>query len=233
MSSGSLQGGSTLERIRDGITIALPKGRLLPEVGGLLERAGLPAPGLDDGLLLVERPGGIRYILARPADVVTYVREGAADLGVTGKDILMEHQSSCYELLDLRVGFCRLAVAGVLPPGMDWPAFLRQKGNRLRVATKHPVATRSYFASQGLEPVVITLSGALELAPQVGLADVIVDLVQTGRTLRLNGLQELAEIAPITARLVANPVSLRFKAEAIAAITGALRAVVRGAGEGG
>ncbi len=218
--------------VPDGITIALPKGRLLPEVAGLLERAGLPAPGLEEGLLLVERPGGFRYILARPSDVVTYVKEGAADLGVTGKDILMENQSACYELLDLRVGFCRLAVAGVLPPGTDWPGFLRQKGNRLRVATKHPAATRAYFASQGLAPVVITLSGALELAPRVGLADVIVDLVQTGRTLRVNGLQELAEIAPITARLVANPVSMRFKAEAIDAIMRVLRAILAEPGQG-
>lgn len=216
----------------DRLTLALPKGRLLEEVGDLLARSGLPAPGLADGLLVEDKPGGLRYILARPSDVVTYVKEGAADLGVTGKDILMENPSGYCELLDLRVGRCRLAVAGALPEGMDWPAFLRHKGNRLRVATKHPVATRAYFAAQGLTPAVITLGGALELAPRVGLADVIVDLVQTGRTLKVNGLRELAEIAPVTARLVANPVSLRFKAPRVEEVLQSLRAALCAGGGG-
>ncbi len=207
------------------LTLALPKGRLLPEISGLLERAGLPVAGMEEeGRLCVDAGGVVRYLLTRPSDVITYVREGAADLGVTGKDILLENPEGCIELLDLQIGVCRLSVAGVLPAGVGWEEFLARKGNRLRVATKHPVATRRYFAGLGLEPVVITLGGALELAPQVGLADVIVDLVQTGRTLQLNGLYELAEIAPVTARLLANPVAFRFKAEAIERLLQGLRA---------
>lgn len=221
------------------LTMALPKGRLSEEVGVIFARAGLPMPEGDDGRLLIDHEGGMRFLTARPSDVVTYVREGAADLGVTGKDILLDRPEGYYELLDLGVGTCRLSVAGVLPPGRDWAGYLAQKGNSLRVATKHPVATRNYFATLGLTPTVIPLSGALELAPQVGLADVIVDLIATGRTLQANGLVEMALIAPITARLVANPVAYRFKATPLERVVTALRAalgmasVSGGAGGGG
>lgn len=214
--------------MNSGLVIALPKGRLLGVVADLLRRAGLPHSGLDDGRLVVEGEG-MRYLVARPADVVVYVREGAADLGITGKDILMEEPEGYYELLDLRTGVCRLSVAGALPRGQTWEDFLVSRGNLLRVATKHPEATKRYFASLGVTPRVITLRGALELAPRVGLADVIVDLVETGRTLKANGLCELAEIEAITARLIANPVSYRFKAEAIKGLLEKLREAVGGA----
>lgn len=208
------------------ITLALPKGRLLEEATALLARAGLPPADLGDGRLLVQPEEGLRYLLARPADVVTYVKEGAADLGVAGKDVLGENPGGYYELLDLGIGRCRLSVAGALPRGVGWEEFLAARGNRLRVATKHPAAARAYFAARGLSATIIPLGGALELAPQVGLADVIVDLVQTGRTLRANGLTELAEIMPVTARLIANPVSLRFQAVEIRRLVAALRAAL-------
>ncbi len=203
--------------------MALPRGRLLEEVRALLAAADLPVPPAGEASLLVEE-GGLRFLLARPADVVVFVREGAADLGVTGRDSLGEDRDGCCELMDLGIGRCRLAVAGRLPEGLDWRGFLAARGNRLRVATKHPEATRRYFASLGLEPVVIRLGGALELAPRVGLADVVVDLVQTGRTLAANGLTELAVIEEVSARLIANPVSLRFRAGEIEAVMGRLRA---------
>ncbi len=212
------------------LTLALPRGRLLEEVRSLLVAAGLPAPPEGEASLLVEE-GGLRFLLARPADVAVFVREGAADLGVTGRDSLREDRDGCCELLDLGVGRCRLSVAGRLPAGMDWPAFLAARGNRLRVATKHPEAARRYFASLGVEPVIIRLGGALELAPRVGLADVIVDLVQTGRTLAANGLAELAVIEEVSARLIANPVSLRFKAGEIEVVMGRLRAARERVGE--
>lgn len=215
------------------LIVAVPKGRLLPEIAAMFSQAGLPVDGLsEEGRLRVRAGDGVEYLLMRPSDVTTYVREGAADLGVTGKDIILENPEGCVELVDMRVGACRLSVAGVLPPGMTWQEFLARKGNRLRIATKHPNASRNYFASLGLEPVIIPLAGALELAPLVGLADVIVDLVQTGRTLRINGLQELAVIAPVTARLIANTVSFRFKMEAIEGLAQALRRVAAGDGPG-
>lgn len=214
------------------LTVALPKGRLAIEVAGLLAGAGFPRADLDDDRLLVEVGDGLRYLLARPGDVVTYVKEGAADLGVTGKDILLENPGGYYELLDLGIGRCVLAVAGRLPAGVGWEEFLARKGNRLRVATKHPNASRDWFAARGVAPAIIPLGGALELAPQVGLADVIVDLVQTGRTLKANGLSQLAEVAQVTARLIANPVSMRFKAQVVERLADGLRRAVA-AGEGG
>lgn len=211
------------------ITVTLPKGRLAEEVSELFVRAGLPPVAAGDGRLLVEAGEGIRYLLSRPGDVVTYVKEGAADLGITGKDMLLENPGGYYELLDLGIGRCRLSVAGAPPAGLGWESFLAARANRVRVATKHPLAARAYFASQGVQAEIIPLGGALELAPQVGLADVIVDLVQTGRTLKANGLKELAQILPVTARLIANPVSLRFKADAVDRLVRGLRAAVGGA----
>lgn len=207
------------------MTIALPKGRMNVEVQGMLRDAGLPAADLYGGRLLVETDG-VRYLLARPSDVVTYVREGVADLGITGKDILMENPGGYYELVDLQVGRCSLAVAGPMPAD-SWPAFLVDRGDRLRVATKHPRASRDFFAGMGVSPAVIGLGGALELAPQVGLTDVIVDLVQTGRTLQANGLEYLEEIAPSTARLIAHPVSLRFRTDQVDSLLAELRRVLK------
>lgn len=214
------------------LTLAVPRGRLLGEARDLLGGAGFPAEAVEEDARLLVDAGELRLLLARPADVVVFVREGAADLGITGRDSLLEDRYGCCELLDLGIGRCRLSVAGRLPEGLDWQGFLAARGSRLRVATKHPEATRQYFASLGLEPVVIRLGGALELAPQVGLADVIVDLVQTGRTLAANGLEELAVIAEVTARLIANPVSLRFKGREIGAFMEKLKGARRAQGVG-
>lgn len=196
----------------DGLTLALPRGRLWGEVRGRLAAAGLP--GLDavdaDRRLLVDAAGGWRYLLARPADVLTYVREGVADAGVTGKDVLLEGADGVYELLDLGVGACRLVVAA--PRAVDWPQTLAERGDRLRIATKYPRAARTHFAQRGIAPHVIRLSGAVELAPQVGLADAIVDLVATGRTLEANGLAVVEPVAPVTARVIANQGSYRWRA---------------------
>lgn len=208
------------------VTLALAKGRLLQEVLDLLRAAGFPVDVVEgDRRLLVDVPeAGLRYLLARPGDVVTYVREGAADLGITGKDVLLESPEGFYELVDLRVGVCRLAVAGPPPPPADWTDYLARRGDRLRVAAKLPAVARHYFAELGVRPRVIPLSGAVELAPLVGLADVILDLVATGRTLRENGLCEYVTVAPVTARLIANPVSFRLKDGALTARAEALRA---------
>jgi len=221
----------TTREDRSLLTLALAKGRLFEEARGLLAGAGLPVADLaEDRRLLIERPeAGLRFLLARPADVATYVREGAADLGMTGKDVLLENPGGLYELLDLRVGPCRLMVAGPMEAG-EWEAFMSRKGDRLRVATKFPRVAREYFTGRGLEPAVIALGGALELAPRVGMADVIVDLVATGGTLRANGLHELAEIAPVTARLIANPVSLRLRSERIEGLVAAVREALRASG---
>jgi ATP phosphoribosyltransferase len=200
----------------DGLTLALPRGRLWGEVRDRLTAAGLPGlEGLDEERrLLVEADGGWRYLLARPADVLTYVREGVADAGVTGKDVLLEGPEGVYELLDLGVGACRLAVAA--PRGVDWPALLADRGDGLRVATKYPRATRAHFALRGVCPRVIKLAGAVELAPQVDLADAIVDLVATGRTLEANGLCVVDVVAPVTSRVIANQASYRWRASDLA-----------------
>jgi ATP phosphoribosyltransferase len=196
----------------DGLTLALPRGRLWEPVRDRLAAAGLPGlSGLDeDRRLMVEAGGGWRYLLARPADVLTYVREGVADAGVTGKDLLLEGADGVYELLDLGIGACRLVVAA--PRGLDWPQRLADRADHLRIATKYPQTARAHFARRGITPHVIKLAGAVELAPQVGLADAIVDLVATGRTLEANDLVEVEEVAAITARVVANQGSYRWRA---------------------
>jgi ATP phosphoribosyltransferase len=195
-----------------GLTLALPRGRLWADVQARLAAAGLPGvAGLaEDRQLLHEAADGWRYLLVRPADVPTFVREGVADAGVTGKDVLIEDGEGLYELCDLGVGRSHLAVAApaAAPP---WPALLAARGASLRVATSYPQATRAHFAARGLQPRVIRLRGSVELAPQVNLADCIVDLVETGRTLAANGLVEVERIGPVTARLVANQQAYRWK----------------------
>lgn len=216
------------------ITLAVPKGRLLPEVAELLEKAGFPGAGElrseEDRRLIIDAPGGeLRYLLARPSDVVTYVREGAADLGLTGKDTLLESEGGVYELLDLHIGFCRLVVAGPQPAKRKWQEALRRPQGHLRVATKYPAAARAYLAGRGIEARIIPLAGAVEVAPLVGMADIIVDLVATGRTLRENGLTEFAEITPITVRLIANTSSLRLKGTALRPLLAGLERSVQDA----
>lgn len=194
------------------LTLALSKGRILEDSAPLLARLGLaPAQGLDDRLLrLPSRDKNVQLLIIRPSDVPTYVEHGAADFGIVGKDVLMEHGSdSLYEPLDLGLAKCRLSVAA--PKNREpLPAFQRP-----RVATKYPEITRRHFAAKGQQVEIIKLYGSMELAPLVGLADCIVDLINTGSTLRANGLVETETIAAISARLVVNKASMKTKHAAV------------------
>ncbi|WP_134704494.1 ATP phosphoribosyltransferase [Ammoniphilus sp. YIM 78166] len=187
------------------LTVAMPKGRIFEEAVELLREAGLPIPPeFEDSrkLIIPVEEINIDFILAKPTDVPTYVEYGVADIGVVGKDVLLEEERDVYELLDLKISHCRLSVAG-LP---DW-----KPTDAPRVATKYPKVASRYFREQGAQVEVIKLNGSIELAPLIGLADRIVDIVSTGRTLKENGLVELEEMMPITTRLIANRVSYRMK----------------------
>ena len=193
------------------INVALPKGRLGEKAYAVLERAGYPCPAMkeDNRRLTFENEAlGIRYFLVKPSDVAIYVERGAADIGICGKDILLEYQPDVYEMLDLGMGKCRMCVAG--------PKDFRDDPARtLRVATKFPTIARSYYSAKSREIELIHLNGSIELAPLVGLSDVIVDIVETGKTLYENGLAPLVDIVPISARLIANKSSFKFKGEAL------------------
>ncbi|WCK56899.1 ATP phosphoribosyltransferase [Aneurinibacillus sp. Ricciae_BoGa-3] len=192
------------------LIIAMPKGRIFEEAADLLRRAGVPLPPeFDDSRkLIVPVPeANMDFILAKPTDVPTYVEYGVADIGVVGKDVLLEEDRDVYELLDLQISRCRISVAGL--PG--W----KPTSSSPRVATKYPRVASKYFREQGQQVEVIKLNGSIELAPLIGLADRIVDIVSTGRTLQENGLVELEEIMPITTRLIANRVSYRMKSNAV------------------
>jgi len=193
------------------INVALPKGRLGDKAYAVLERAGYPCPALkeDNRKLTFENPeAGVRYFLVKPSDVAVYVERGAADIGIAGKDILLEYRPDVYELLDLRMGRCRMCVAGPKD-------FRDDRSSTLRVATKFPNIARTYYSACSREIELIHLNGSIELAPLVGLSDVIVDIVETGKTLIENGLAPLEEIVPISARLIANKSSYKFKADAL------------------
>lgn len=211
----------------DAITFALPKGRLLKESVELLASGGFNCSGLLQGreLVATDEEKEARYLLVRPSDVPTYVEYGVADLGIVGKDVILEAKKEVYELLDLGFGSCRFVVAAPRgwAEGKDLSRVVSKMLNPLRVATKFPNVTRSFFREKGIPVEVITLKGAVELAPVTGLAEVIVDLVSTGRTLRANGLEEVEEIGVVTARLIANPVSFKLKAERIRPIVESLR----------
>jgi len=187
------------------LTIALTKGRILKETLPLLAAAGIePLEDIGSSRKLVFDTSreGLQLVVIRGTDVPTYVRHGAADLGVVGKDLLLEHGAEgLYEPLDLNIARCRLMTAG--PVG--WQA----NGSRIRVATKFVNITRRYFARQGIHADVIKLYGAMELAPMMDLADLIVDIVDTGNTLRANGMEPLAEVAAISSRLVVNKAAMR------------------------
>jgi ATP phosphoribosyltransferase len=204
------------------LTIALTKGRILKETLPLFARAGIEV--LEDintsrKLVLATSRPDIQLLVLRGADVPTYVRHGAADLGVVGKDILMEQGAEgLYEPLDLGIARCRLMTAAKV----GW----RNSGARIRVATKFLNITRDYFARQGIQADLIKLYGALELAPIMHLADQIVDIVDTGNTLRANGMEPLQEIAVITSRLVVNKAAMRSRHAAITRIIEDLAAVV-------
>ena len=194
------------------ITIALSKGRIYEETLPLLEAVGIGVaedPGATRKLILETRRPDVRVILVRASDVPTYVQYGAADLGVAGRDLLAEHGGQgLYQPLDLGIARCRMVVA--VPEGFDYARAVRQ-GARLRVATKYIGTAREHFAAKGVHVDLIKLYGSMELAPLVGLADAIVDLVDTGYTLKANRLRAVEEIAPITSRLIVNPASLKLK----------------------
>ena len=194
------------------ITIALPKGRILEETLPLLKRAGvelLDDPEKTRKLILPTTRSDVRIVLVRASDVPTYVGLGAADLGVSGWDTLMENGlDGLYSLLDLKIAKCRVCVAA--PVGFDYAGQVKQ-GARLRVATKYVETTRNHFAAKGVHIDVVKLYGSMELAPLTDLADVIVDLVSTGKTLLANHLVEVEEVCHISSRLVANVASLKLK----------------------
>jgi len=212
------------------LSIALPKGRLLRPSLEALRGVGLSCPDVDelDRRLVYETADShVRFIIARPADVPAYVEHGAADLGITGKDVLIEGDWNVCELLDLGFGQCRMAVAapatGPDPAAALSGPRLPRLGHTLRAATKFPSIARRYFAPRrDLCVQIIKLNGAVEIAPIVGLADVIVDIVDTGRTLADNGLVVVEEIMQVSARLIANRASLQLKSAAIYPVTSAL-----------
>ncbi|MBR4864419.1 MAG: ATP phosphoribosyltransferase [Oscillospiraceae bacterium] len=200
------------------LNVALPKGRLGETVYELFAKAGFPCPALLEKsrkLTFENREAGVRYFWVKPSDVAVYVARGAADIGVAGKDILLEYAPDVYELADLEVGACRMAVAG-------FPDRYPPMGQTVHVATKFPNIAKTYYASQGRDIDIIHLNGSIEIAPILGLSDVIVDIVETGKTLKENGLEVLEEIVPISARLIANKASYKFKREAIEKITDSL-----------
>jgi ATP phosphoribosyltransferase len=209
------------------LTIALSKGRILDETLPLLAAAGLvPLEHPDESrkLILPTRQAGVSLVVLRATDVPTYVQYGAADLGVAGKDVLLEHGSEgLYQPLDLQIGRCRLVVA--TRRGYDW-AGLVQRGARVRVATKYVRTAREHFAAKGMHVDLIKLYGSMELAPLAGLADAIVDLVSTGNTLRANDLVVVEDIMPISSRLIVNPGALKLKRATIKPIFDALAATV-------
>lgn len=189
------------------IHIALPKGRLGEKVYARFKAAGYPCPAIEEEnrKLIFENPAaGVRYFWVKPSDVAIYVERGAADVGVAGKDILLEYGPQVYELADLGLGHCRMCVAA--------PRDFRDRPDRvLRVATKFPRIAAGYYASLSRDIDIIRLNGSIEIAPILGLSDVIVDIVETGKTLLENGLEPRETIVPISARLIANRVGYTFK----------------------
>lgn len=205
----------------DFLTIAMPKGRIFEEALELLAAAGyqLPEEMEDSRKLIVEVPEEkLRFILAKPMDVPVYVEHGVADLGVAGKDVLLEQQRSVMELVDLKISYCYMATAGLPDTKMNDVA--------PRVATKYPSIATSFYKEKGEQVEIIELNGSIELAPMIGLADRIVDIVSTGRTLKENGLVEYEKIVDITSRLIANPVSYRIKQQRIREMAKRLRQAV-------
>jgi len=202
--------------VRDRLKLALPKGRLLEPALGLLREMGLDGIDADSRrLLAADASGRLQVLFLKPADVPTYVAYGAADLGIVGKDILLEQEPDVYEPLDLGFGACRLVVA---EPRQLWERDDPSKWSWVRVATKYPRLTERYFSARGIQVEIVRLDGSIELAPLVGLADRIVDLVQSGETLRANGLVEVAEITRSTARLVVNRAALKTAYSAVSGL---------------
>ena len=209
------------------LTIAVPKGRIFEEALPLLARAGIvpdESPSATRKLIIGTSMPDLRIVVVRASDVPTYVQYGAADLGVTGADTLMEHGGGgLYQPVDLAIGHCRLCVAA--PAGFDYRDAVR-RGARLRVATKYVETARGFFARKGVHVDLIKLYGSMELAPLAGLADAIVDLVSSGATLKANGLVEVEEIVAISSRLVVNQTSFKTRRERLAPLVETIRDAV-------
>ncbi len=205
------------------INVALPKGRLGEKVYAMFEKAGYECPSIKEvnrKLIFENEEAGVRYFWVKPSDVAIYVERGAADVGVAGKDILLEYAPDVYELLDLNLGKCRMAVAAKKD-------FRDNTENTLRVATKFPNIAKDYYSKKGRDIDIIKLNGSIEIAPILGLSDVIVDIVETGKTLLENDLEPKENIVPISARLIANKSSFKFKMEQIENIKNGLKAQVK------
>lgn len=197
------------------LNIALPKGRLGEKVYDMFEKTGFECPSIKENnrkLIFENETLGVRYFWVKPSDVAIYVERGAADIGVAGKDILLEYEPDVYELLDLDIGKCKMAVAAK-------KTFREDISKTLRVATKFTNIAKEYYLSKGRDIDIIHLNGSIEIAPILNLSDVIVDIVETGTTLKENGLEVIEEIVPISARLISNKSSLKFKNEIINEIT--------------
>ena len=200
------------------INIALPKGRLGEKVYAMFEKAGYECPSIKENnrkLIFENEEKGVRYFWVKPSDVAIYVERGAADIGVAGKDILCEYEPDIYELLDLNMGKCRMCVAGKKD-------FYDDTDRTLKVATKFVNIASKYYASISRDIDIIKLNGSIEIAPILGLSDVIVDIVETGTTLKENDLGVLETIIPISARLISNKVSFKFKTDEIERIAESL-----------
>ena len=193
------------------LNVALPKGRLGEKVYAMFEKAGFECPSIKENnrkLIFENEEVGVRYFWVKPSDVAIYVERGAADIGVAGKDILLEYEPDIYELLDLDIGKCRMCVAAKSD-------FRDDPTKTLKVATKFANIAGDYYASKGRDIDIIHLNGSIEIAPILGLSDVIVDIVETGTTLKENDLVVRETVVPISARLIANKASYKFKSEPI------------------
>ncbi|MBQ3499323.1 MAG: ATP phosphoribosyltransferase [Clostridia bacterium] len=206
----------------DYLNIALPKGRLGEKVYDMFERIGYGCPAIREknrSLIFENHENKVRYFWSKPSDVAIYVERGAADIGVVGKDILLEYEPDIYELLDMNIGKCRMCVAA--------PDIFRDNPEKtLRVATKFVNIARAHYAKKGRDIEICKLNGSIEIAPILGMTDVIVDIVETGTTLKENNLEVIESIIPISARLVANKASTKFKNEQIADIRKRLQEVI-------
>ena len=203
------------------INIALPKGRLGEKVYDMFEKAGFDCPSIKENnrkLTFENEEKGLRFFWVKPSDVAIYVERGAADIGIAGKDILLEYRPNVYELLDLGIGKCRMAVAAK-------KSFRDNPSKTLRVATKFTNIAREYYAGKCRDIDIIHLNGSIEIAPILGLSDVIVDIVETGKTLLENDLVPFETIVPISARVIANKANFKFKGERIEAIVEGLASV--------
>lgn len=197
------------------LNVALPKGRLGEKVYSMFEKAGYPCPSIKENnrkLIFENEEAGVRYFWVKPSDVAIYVERGAADIGVAGKDILLEYEPDIYELLDLKIGKCAMAVAAK-------KNFRDDMGRTLKVATKFSNIAGNYYRSKGRDIDIIHLNGSIEIAPILGLSDVIVDIVETGTTLKENNLCVFDTVVPISARLISNKASYKFKSGQIDELT--------------